>query len=234
MMKKEIRYTIKQTTEKVKCNEVDFQVANEIIDSLTATIKHMDTLMATSARLEKKGTREEVIIFAEHVSVVVISAMRILKSLCDLYDISTYSQFETATFFSADSSNIPPEKIAEARKAIEPVAQRIVRFLGDHPRQRFVAVITCSSTLVDQELNFKLCQGRARSVTNLLVELIRSNEEFIPKPNWIHYNIKCGAISEEFPYCGRKKHHTPEDNHRSMVSLNWNLLPTSLHAGTFN
>ncbi len=35
MVKNEAGSTIIMTTEKVKCNEVDFHVGNEIIDSLT-------------------------------------------------------------------------------------------------------------------------------------------------------------------------------------------------------
>ena len=232
LVKKEVRRTIKLTTEKVKCNEVNLHVGNEIIDSLTETIKQIDTLITASVQIGKTAYKEEIIFFAERTNLVIISTLTNLRSLHDLYDISTCSQFETATFFPADSFSISPEKIDEAKKAIEPVAQRIVRFFGDHPRQRFEAVIACSSTPAGQELNVKLCELRARSVANLLVDQIRSNEEFIPNPEWIHYDIKWTGKGEELPYPGRRKHHKPEDKRHSMVSLTWNLLPASLYAGS--
>jgi hypothetical protein len=155
MVKKEFTSTIILTTEKVKRNEVDFHVGNEIIDSL--------------------------------------------------------------------SFNIPPEKIDDAKKAIEPVAQRIVRFFGDHPRQKCEAEIACSGITDGQELNAKLCELRARSVANLLVDQIRSKEEFIPNPERIRYNIKWVGQREALPYPGKR---------RSMISLTWNLLPASLYAGS--
>jgi hypothetical protein len=231
LVKKEVRSTIILTTEKVKCNEMDFHAGNEIIDSLTETIKQMDTLIAASVQLGKTGNKEEIILFAERTNLVIMSALTNLKSLRDLYDISTYSQFETATFFPADSFSIPSEKIDEAKKAIEPVAQRIVRFFADHPRQKFEAVIACSSTPGSQDPNIKLCELRALFVANLLVDQIRSKEEFIPNPEWIHYNIKWVGEGEALPYHGRRKHHKPEDKRRSIVSLIWNLLPASLYAG---
>lgn len=207
----------------MKCNEVNFQVGNEIIDSLTETIKQIDTLIATSVQLEKTSNREEILLFAESTNTVTMSALTNLKSLRDLYDISTYSQFETATFFPADSFNIPFEKIDEAKKAIEPVAQRIVRFFGDHPRQKFDEVIACSGISDGHELNAKLCELRARSVASLLIDQIRSNEGFIPKPERIRYGIKWVGQGKALPYPGKR---------RSMVSITWNLLPASLYAGS--
>ena len=222
LVKKEAGSTIILTTKKVKCNEVDFHVGNEIIDSLTGTIKQIDTLIAESVQLEKTGTKDEVLFFAER-SNLIMGALTNLKSLRDLYDISTCSQFETATFFLTDSFNIPPEKIDDAKKAIEPVAQRIVRFIGDHPRQKFEAVIACSGFTYGQELDVKLCELRARSLANLLVDQIRSKEQFIPNPEWIRYDIKWVGQREALPYPGKR---------RSMVSLTWNMLPASLYVGS--
>lgn len=232
LVKKEVRRTIKLTTEEVKRTEVDFHVGNVINDSLTETIKQIDTQIAACAQLDKKGTKEEILLFAERTNMVIQSALTNLKTLCDLFDISTCSQFETDTFFPADSFNISPEKMDEAKKAIEPVAQRIVRFFGDHPRQRFEAVIACSGTPAGEKQNDTLCELRALSVANLLIEQIRSNVEFIPNPELIHYNIKWVAKREELPYPRRRKHHKPEDKHRSKILLTWNLMPASLYGGS--
>jgi hypothetical protein len=232
MIKKEVRRTIKVTTEKVKCNDVDFQVGNEIIDSLTRTIKEIDSLIASTVKLEKRGRKEEILRFAESTYRVIIATLTNLKSLEDLYDISTCSEFETATFFPADSISIPSEKIDEAKKAIEPVVQRIVRFISDHPREKFEAVITCYCTPAGQKPNVKLCTLRARGVANLLTDQIRSNEEFIAKPEWILYNIKCVSKEDGLPYTSRRKHHKREDKRRNTVSLTWNVVPASLHAAS--
>lgn len=228
-LKKEVGSTIKLTTKKVQCNEVDLYVGNKIIDSLTATIKQFDSLTAVSDKLHKSGTREEILIFAERTSEAVQTAMINLKSLCDLYDISTHSQFETATFFPADSISIPSEKIDEAKRSMEPVAQLIVRFFADHPRQKFEAGIVCSGSLDDQQQNIKLSELRARAVANLLIEQIKSNEEFIPKPNFINYYIQWEPKREEVTDRRKRKHHKPEDAPRNTVTLTWHLLPASIY-----
>lgn len=230
--KKEVNRTIILTTEKMKHNEVDFQVGNQINDSLRETIKQIDTLIAASVQLEKTGYKEQILLFAEHTNRVIMNTLTNLKSLRDLYDISTCSQFEATSFFPADSFSIPSEKMDEVKKAIVPVTQRIVRFFGDHPRQKFKAVIACSSTPAGHELNNKLCELRARAVAKLLLDQIRSNEEFIPYPERIHYDIKWVVKREKSSYPGRRKHHTPEDKHRSMIALTWNLVPASLYADT--
>lgn len=228
-LKKEVTSTIKLTTKKVQQNELDPHVGNKIIDSLTATIKQFDSLTAVSYKLHKSGTKEEILTFAERTNVVIQKALTNIMSLGDLYDISTYSQFETATFFPADSSSISSEKIDEAKKAIEPVAQRIVRFLADHTREKFEAVIVCSGTLADQEQNVKLCELRARSFANLLLDQIKSNEEFVPKPQFVHYYIKWEPKREELPSRRRRRHHKTEEQRRNTVSLTWNLLPASIY-----
>lgn len=232
LVKKEVNSTISLTTEQVKSNEVDFHVGNEIIDSLRATMKQIDSLMFICDQLEKTGTREEILLFAERTNQVTINALTNLKSLRDLYDISTLSLFETANFFAADSCNIPPEKTGEAKKAIEPVAQRIARFLGDHPLERFEVVIACSSTYVGHEPNDTLCVARSHAVAYLLIDHIRSYSAFIPHPERIRYNIKWLNKGEGLPSSSRKK--LPEDNHRSMVSLTWNVLPVSYYSGAVN
>lgn len=230
--KKEVGQTIELTTQKVQCNEVDFHVGNKIIDSLTKTIKIIDTQLAVLFQLEKTGTREEVFQFAERTNLIIEKALTTLKTLHDLYDISTHSQFKTATFFATDSFNIRSEKTDEAKKAIEPIAQRIVRFIGDHPRQKFEAVIVCSGSLADQEQNVSLCELKAQTVANLLIEQIKSYEEFIPNPQLIHYNIKWVIKEETSPNLRRTEQYKVEDKHPGMVSLTWHLLPASLYAGS--
>jgi hypothetical protein len=223
MVKKEAGSTIIMTTEKVKCNEVDPQVGNEIIDSLMKTIKQIDTLIPACVQLEKEGTKEELLNFAFGTTQLTTNTLTNLKSLQDLYDISTFTQFETGTFFSADSFRISPEKIDEAKKAIEPVAQRIVRFFGDHPQQKFVAVISCCGTHDGSKLNLKLCKGRARSVAYLLIDQIKAKKEFIPNPDWIRYHIKWVSQKEAIPYPGKRS---------NTLSITWNLVPASLYIGS--
>jgi hypothetical protein len=190
---------------------------------LTETIKQVDTQLAVCRQLERTGTREEFLQFAERTHLAIQNVRTNHKTLHDLYDISTWSQFETATFFTTDSFNIPSEKTDEAKKAIEPVAQRIVRFFSDHPRQKFEAVIVCSGTFANQEPNARVYELRGRAVANLLIEQIKSYEEFIPNPQLIHYDIKW--VNQEEPNAGRSKH--PQ-----IVSLTWHLLPASLYAGS--
>ena len=222
LAKKEVTSSIILSNEKVKLNIVDLHVGNEIIDRLTETIKQIDTLIAVSIQLGRTGTKEEILLFAFRTSQFTSSTLTDLKSLRDLYDISTCSQFEAATFFPADSFNIPAEKTEEAIKTIEPVAQRIIRFLGDHPREKLNAVIVCSATPDGQEQNVKLGEQRARSVANLLAKQMRLKEEFIPIPERIR--IKWVAQKAPIP-CPGKGH--------SMVSIIWNLVPASLYGGSF-
>lgn len=222
-VKKEVESAIILTTEKMKRNELDFHIGNKIVDTLTETIRQIDSLIIVSVQLGKTGYKEEVLMFAHYSDQLIRRTLLNLKSLRDLYDISTYLQFETATFFPADSFNIPPDKIDEVKKAIEPVAQRIVRFFADHPQQKFEAVIAYSSTPDDQELNVKLSKEQARSVAYLLVDQIRSQKEFIPNPERIHYNIKWVDQKEALPYSGKRG---------SMVSLIWNIVPAEVYVGS--
>lgn len=229
-LKKEVSSTIKLTSNKVQCKEVDLEVGNKIIDSLNETIKQFDSLTAVSVHLQKSGTKEEILTFAECTNLVIQKALINITTLCDLYDISTHSQFETATFFPADSTGIPAEKIDDAKKAIEPVAQRIVRFFTDHPRQKFEAVIVCSGSLDDQQQNIKLSELRARAIANQLIEQIKLNEEFIPKPQLVHYYIKWVAQREEVTTRRpRRKHYKIDNQRRNTVSLTWNLLPALIY-----
>src|SRR3954468_14840845 len=143
LVKKEAQRAIALTVEKVKNYEVDPDIGKEIIHNLKETEKKIDTQLAVAAEVEKSGNREAILKFAERTNVIIQSALTDLKSLNDLYDISTFSSFETATFFPAGGFAIPTEKQEEAKKSIEPIVQRIIKFFGDHPRQRFVAVIVC-------------------------------------------------------------------------------------------
>lgn len=224
LVKKEANRAIILTTEKVKRNEMDSQLSNAIIDTLTKTINQMDTLIATSYQVAKIGLKERILQFAYRTEQVTTSMLISLKSLRDLYDISTNSQFETSSFFPADALAISPEKIGDATKAIEPVVQRMVRFFADHPRQKFKAMIIFSVTSDGQKQNVKLNEGRARSVANLLVDLLKSNKEFIPHMELINWNFKWTGQREVLP----------EDvKSRGTVSILWSLVPAELYAGAF-
>ena len=254
LVKKEAQRAIAMTVEKVKNYEVDPDIGKEIIHNLKETEKKIDTQLAAAAEIEKTGNREAILKFAERTNVIIQSALTDLKSLNDLYDISTFSSFETATFFPAGTFGIPPEKQDEAKKSIEPIVQRIIKFFGDHPRQRFVAVIVCygfsdetsiqkesplynpllakmkTNNPTRQELNVKLSELRAKSIANLLVDLIKTNEGLIPNPKLINYDIKWMGKGEELPYPDRVKDYKADDKRRRMVSLIWNVLPGSLYA----
>jgi len=254
LVKKEAQRAIALTVEKVKNYEVDPDIGKEIIRNLKDAEKKIDTQLAVAVQLEKTGTREEIMQFAERTNVIIQSALTDLKSLNDLYDISTFSSFETATFFPAGGYGIPPEKQDEAKKSIEPIVQRIIKFFGDHPRQRFVAVIVCygfsdetpiakesplyspllakmkTNNPTRQELNVKLSELRAKSIATLLVDLIKINEGLIPNPKLINYDIKWLGKGEELPYPDRVKDYKADDKRRRMVSLIWNVLPGSLYA----
>ena len=251
LVKKEAQRAIAMTVEKVKNYEVDPDIGKEIIHNLKETEKKIDTQLAVAAEVEKSGNREAILKFAERTNVIIQSALTDLKSLNDLYDISTFSSFETATFFPAGGFGIPPEKQEEAKKSIEPIVQRIIKFFGDHPRQRFVAVIVCygysdetqiakesplynpllakmkTNNPTRQELNVKLSELRAKSIANLLVDLIKTNEGLIPNPKLINYDIKWMGKGEELPYPDKIKDYKAEDKRRRMVSLIWNVLPGS-------
>jgi hypothetical protein len=254
LVKKEAQRAIALTVEKVKNYEVDPDIGKEIIRNLKDAEKKIDTQLAVAVQLEKTGTKEEIMQFAERTNVIIQSALTDLKSLNDLYDISTFSSFETATFFPAGGYGIPPEKQDEAKKSIEPIVQRIIKFFGDHPRQRFVAVIVCygfsdetpiakesplyspllakmkTNNPTRQELNVKLSELRAKSIATLLVDLIKINEGLIPNPKLINYDIKWLGKGEELPYPDRVKDYKADDKRRRMVSLIWNVLPGSLYA----
>jgi hypothetical protein len=254
LVKKEAQRAIALTVEKVKNYEVDPDIGKEIIKNLKDAERKIDTQLAVAVQLEKTGTKEEIMQFAERTNVIIQSALTDLKSLNDLYDISTFSSFETATFFPAGGFGIPPEKQDEAKKSIEPIVQRIIKFFGDHPRQRFVAVIVCygfsdetpiakesplyspllakmkTNNPTRQELNVKLSELRAKSIANLLVDLIKINEGLIPNPKLINYDIKWMGKGEELPYPDRVKDYKADDKRRRMVSLIWNVLPGSLYA----
>lgn len=254
LVKKEAQRAIAMTVEKVKNYEVDPDIGKEIIHNLKETEKKIDTQLAAAAEIEKSGNRDAILKFAERTNVIIQSALTDLKSLNDLYDISTFSSFETATFFPAGTFGIPPEKQEEAKKSIEPIVQRIIKFFGDHPRQRFVAVIVCygfsdetaiakesplynpllakmkTNNPTRQELNVKLSELRAKSIANLLVDLIKTNEGLIPNPKLINYDIKWMGKGEELPYPDKVKDYKADDKRRRMVSLIWNVLPGSLYA----
>jgi hypothetical protein len=116
LVKKEAQRAIALTVEKVKNYDVDPDIGKEIIKNLKEAERKIDTQLAVAQQLSVNGTKEEIMQFAERTNVIIQSALTDLKSLNDLYDISTFSSFETATFFPAGGYGIPPEKQDEAKK----------------------------------------------------------------------------------------------------------------------
>jgi flagellar motor protein MotB len=253
LVKQEAQRARKMTEEKVRNYEVDQEVGEQIIASLETTEKKVDEQLIQVAEIEQSKNREEILRFAERTNVVIQSALTDLKSLNDLYDVATFSQFETATFFPTGGYTIPPEKMEEAKLSMEPIVQRIIKFIGEHPKQRFVAAIVCygfsDETPVGKEsplyknllekmddpnpsgkdMNKKLSELRAKSIARLLVDIIKVNEGLIPDPRLINYDIKWVGRGESLPYPDKISDYKPDDKRRRMVSLIWNVLPGSLY-----
>jgi len=253
LVKQEAQRAIKLTEQKIKDMEVDREIGEEIIANLESTEKKVDAQLAQVSAMEESNNREEILKFTERTNVIIQSALTDLRSLNDLYEVSTFSQFETATFFPTGGYTIPAEKMEEAKASMEPIVQRIIKFIGDHPRQPFVAVIVCygfsDETPVSKEsslyysligkmdipnpdsrqLNKKLSELRAKTIAKLLVDIIKVNEGLIPNPRLINYDIKWLGKGEALPYPDKISDYKPVDKRRRMVSLVWNVLPGSLY-----
>ncbi len=253
LVKLEAQRAIRLTAEKVRNYEVDPDIGKEIIQNLQSAEKKVDAQLLQVAQMEKTNNREEILKFAEKTNVVIQSALTDIKSLNDLYDVATFSQFETATFFPTGGYNIPAEKMDEAKQSLEPIVQRIIKFIGDHPKQRFVAAIVCYGfsdespvgkesplykSLLEKmenqnpnrhEMNKKLSELRAKSIAKLLVDIIKVNEGLIPDARLINYDIKWLGKGEVLPYPDKVKDYKAIDKRRRMVSLIWNVLPGSLY-----
>jgi hypothetical protein len=254
LVKREAQRAIELTMAKVRSYEVDPDIGKEIVANLKSAEKQVDEQIAQANVLDKAGNREEILKFAEKTNIIIQTALTDLKSLNDLYDISTFTQFETATFFPTGGYTISADKMEDARKSIEPIVKRIIKFFGEHPRQRFVAVVVCygfsdetpvakDSELYPnllakmtvpnptrQQMNKKLSELRAKTIATLLVDLIKVNEGLVPNPKLINYDIKWLGKGEELPYPDRIADYKADDKRRRMVSLIWNVLPGSLYA----
>ncbi|OQP49753.1 hypothetical protein A4H97_28085 [Niastella yeongjuensis] len=251
MVNKETNNAIILTARKVKDEDVDPDTGKEIIDNLKEITKHTDSLLTICAHLDSVGRRVEILRFMELAGASIQNEKKTLNYLNDLYNISTHYQFETDTYFSAGLYGILPNKGDEAEKSVGLIVQDIIKFLNDHPRQRFVAVIVsygftdetlvkteailkaisraCGALPTRENLNMKLSEFRAKSIVNLVVEQIKSNEEFIPNTELVSYDIKWMGKGEELPYPDKIKDYKPEDKRRRLVNLNWQLLPVSLY-----
>jgi len=253
LVKQEAQRAIKLTEQKVKNSEVDEEIGQQIIENLESTEKKVDAQLVQAGEIQQSNNREEILKFAERTNVIIQSALTDLKSLNDLYDVATFSQFETATFFPTGGYNIPPEKMEEAKLSMEPIVQRIIKFIGEHPKQPFVAAIVCygfsDETPVGKEsplyksllekmdnanpdskqMNKKLSELRAKTIAKLLVDIIKVNEGLIPDPRLINYDIKWLGKGEALPYPDKVADYKAVDKRRRMVSLIWNVLPGSLY-----
>jgi len=253
LVKQEAQRAIKLTEQKIKDMEVDQEIGEKIIANLESTEKKVDEQLVQVSAIEQSNNREEILKFTERTNVIIQSALTDLRSLNDLYEVSTFSQFETATFFPTGGYTIPADKMEEAKISMEPIVQRIIKFIGDHPKQRFVAVIVCygfsDETPVSKEsslyssllgkmdipdpdskqLNKKLSELRAKTIAKLLVDIIKVNEGLIPDPRLINYDIKWLGKGETLPYPDKISDYKPVDKRRRMVSLVWNVLPGSLY-----
>lgn len=64
---------------------------------------------------------------------------------------------------------------------------------------------------------------------NVVVDQIKYNEEFIPNPKLVSYDIEWEGKGEELPYPDKIKDYKPEDKRRRLVHLTWLVLPGSLY-----
>jgi len=253
MVKKETNNAITLTARKVKDDEMDLYTSKDIIDNLKKIIKSADSLLTGCAHLDSVGRREEMLRFIELAGASIQKEKKTLNCLNDLYNISTHYQLETDTYFPAGVYGIIPNKRDEAQKSVGLIVQDIIKFLSNHPGQRFVAVIACygftdetfvetewiqrirsrictRGELTHQELNVKLSELRAKSIVNLVVDQIKSYEEFIPDPKLVSYDIVWLGKGEELPYPDKIKDYKPEDKRRRSVHLTWHVLPGSLYS----
>jgi hypothetical protein len=254
LVKKEAQRAIELTMQKVRSYEVDPDIGKQIVANLKSAEKQVEEQISKADELDKEGNREEILKFAEKTNIIIQSALTDLKSLNDLYDISTFTQFETATFFPTGHYIIPSDKMDDAKRSIEPIVKRIIKFFGEHPRQRFVAVVVCNGFSDEtpvakeselypnlllkmnkpnptrQEMNKKLSELRAKTIATLLVDLIKVNEGLIPNAKLINYDIKWLGRGEDLPYPDKIADYKADDKRRRMVSLIWNVLPGSLYA----
>lgn len=258
LVKQEAQRAIQLTTDKVRNNEVDAEIGRKVIQNLQVVEKKVDEQLARVDEIDRSNNREAILRFTEQTNVIIQSALTDLKSLNDLYEVSTFSQFETATFFPTGGYNIPAEKMEEAKVSLEPIVQRILKFIGEHPKQKFVAVIVCSGysdespigkesplyqSILDkmeqpntsrEAMNTKLSELRAKSIAKLLVDIIKVNEGMIPDPKLVNYDIKWLGRGEVLPYPDKIKDYKAVDKRRRMVSLIWNVLPGSLYIEGIN
>ena len=248
IVKRETDNTIILTARKVKDDEMSPITGKEIIDSLKVITKNEDSLLTVCAHLNSSGSREERLRFIQLAGASIQNEKKMLNCLNDLYNISTHYQFETDTYFPAGVYSFPPDKLDEAKKSIRQIVQDIIKFLNDHPRQKFVAVIVCYGftdetpvtneailhppscvrrTPSRHELNVKLSELRAKAIARLVADQIKSNEEFIPNPELVSYDIQWEGKGEAVPYPDKIKDYKPEDKRRRLVQLSWHLLPGS-------
>lgn len=252
MVRKEADNAIMLTARKVKDDEVDPDIGKEIINNLKGIIKNADSLLTVCAHLDSVGRREEILRFMELAGAGIQNEKKTLNCLNDMYNISTHYQFETDTWFPAGVYGIFPNKRDEAQKPVGLIVHDIIKFLNDHPGQKFVVVTICygytDETFVETEsmqqaisrictrgkltrpeLNIKLSELRAKRIVNLVVDQIKCYEEFIPKPELVNYDILWLGKGEELPYPDKIKDYKPEDKRRRLINLKWWVLPGSLY-----
>jgi hypothetical protein len=253
IIKRETDNTIMLTARKVKGDEMSPNTGKEIIDSLKVIIKNADSLLTVCAHLNSSGSREERLRFIQLAGASIQNEKKTLNCLNDLYNISTPYQFETDTYFPAGGFRFPPDKLDEAKKSVEPIVQRIIKFLNDNPGQNFVAVIRCYGFTDEtpipesfwnppglvvcvrrtqptrQELAVKISELRAKALAMLVHDQIKSYEEFIPNMKLVIYDVDWLGKGEALPYPDKIKDYKPDDKRRRLVQLTWHLLPGSLY-----
>jgi hypothetical protein len=229
------------TARKVKDDEMNLNTGKVIIDNLKKIIEHTDSLLTVCAHLDSVGRREEINRFMELAGASIQNEKKTLNCLNDLYNISTNYQFETDTYFPVGFFGIPPDKQDKAQKSVGPIVQDIIKFLNDHPVQQFVAVIVCYGFIDEnpaetkalsnlslsscrpikhtrQEWSVKLSELRAKSLARLVNDQIKYNEEFIPKPELVSYDIQWEGKGGALPYPDKIKDYKPEDKRQRWYS----------------
>src|SRR5215813_13336396 len=91
LVKQEAQRAIRLTEQKVVNNEVDPEIGKQVISNLQVAEKKVDTQLVAVANVQKTGSRDDILKFAEKSNLIIQIALTDLKSLNDLYDVGTFT-----------------------------------------------------------------------------------------------------------------------------------------------
>ncbi|MBO9200787.1 MULTISPECIES: hypothetical protein [Niastella] len=83
---------------------------------------------------------------------------------------------------------------------------------------------------VDKVKDDEINHYTGKSIANLVADQIKYNEEFIPNPGLVRYEINWQGKGEKLPDPDKIKDYKSGDKRRRLVHLTLNLLPGSLYS----